>query len=314
MGTRADDDDGWEDWEDEEESTRVYSIEEIKAVAPSIDDGLVPMFIAIAGRSAGRVFRIDQRETFVGRMVDLAVAVMDDGVSRRHARLILGRDDKVTLHDLRSTNGTYLNDVRVKDPVVLEEGDCVRFGNTCVLRFGYKNVLEEQAQEQLYDAATRDPLTNAYNRRYFDECISSEWSWAVRRGQVCAVVSFDLDHFKLVNDTFGHPAGDYVLSEVGKLVLATIRREDTFARVGGEEFLVLARGTDKVAAMIVAGRIREAIERHDYIHQGRRIRVTASLGVCTSQDEGVSSPSALLAMADESLYRAKQAGRNRVVG
>lgn len=279
---------------------------------PDSSEDEVPVLTVIAGRATGRTFRLDAPEMVLGRSMDVAISVMDLGVSRNHAK-VFDSDGEVWVSDLSSLNGTYVNERRITGSVRLMEGDCVRLGANTLLRFGYRHPLEEKLQEQLYDAAIRDPLTRAYNRRYFDECLAAEWAWSVRRGSSCALIAFDIDHFKRVNDTYGHQGGDKILEELGRVVALTVRREDTFARVGGEEFLILVRATAAGSATYMGERLRAVVERHRFRVGFEALKVTVSVGVVSSDQPDVNSAEEMVSFADQALYRAKQAGRNCVV-
>ena len=247
----------------------------------------------------------------IGRARDADICLPSPALSRRHAEITVGSQNH-TLRDLGSTNGTVCDGEKVVDTIVLRHGNRIVLGGVVVLVFSIEDAIERRMRAKLYELATRDPLTNTYNRRYFSERLESEWPWAVRHTRSCALLALDLDHFKKINDTWGHPAGDLVLEEFAKLVLATIRREDVFARVGGEEFFVLCRGTELEQAAALAERLRANVERHKFVWEGNRIPVTVSIGVAASREGGIDTPEALQDVADHRLYDAKAAGRNRV--
>jgi diguanylate cyclase (GGDEF)-like protein len=170
-----------------------------------------------------------------------------------------------------------------------------------------------QLRERLRSQSIRDQLTGLYNRRYLEETIAREVARANRTGQSLGVIMFDVDHFKRLNDTFGHDAGDTVLREIGKFVEKSFRPTDVGCRFGGEEFVILAPDSDLEQVERRAQRLREAIKQLGFLHQGLPLgTVTISLGVSVSPDHG-DSPDALLACADAALYRAKNAGRDRVI-
>jgi two-component system cell cycle response regulator len=125
-------------------------------------------------------------------------------------------------------------------------------------------------------------------------------------------VMFDIDHFKKVNDTHGHQAGDLVLSEISTLLTSALRAEDVFARYGGEEFAVICRGTDLTQASIVGERMRKAVEKHRFTFEGTHIPVTISVGIAGLPDPAVKDATDLVARADKALYQSKHGGRNRV--
>jgi diguanylate cyclase (GGDEF)-like protein len=155
-----------------------------------------------------------------------------------------------------------------------------------------------------------DGLTGLWNRAYFATRLNTELSLARRTGQPLACLMIDLDHFKQLNDHFGHPTGDEVLRAVGQILSDTCRTEDVVCRYGGEEFVVLTPNTLATAATGLAERLREALEKHDWSRLGRGVKVTASIGVA---DLPAASPPDILELADAALYQAKHAGRNRVV-
>ncbi|MBB5203062.1 diguanylate cyclase (GGDEF)-like protein/PAS domain S-box-containing protein [Inhella inkyongensis] len=164
-------------------------------------------------------------------------------------------------------------------------------------------------REQLREQAIRDALTGLFNRRHFNELAEKELARSRRHGHPTALVMLDIDHFKRINDTHGHPAGDTVLQRVAELLRAQMRLEDTPARVGGEEFALLLPRTDAAAASVLAERVRCAVrEAEGLLPDGGR--VTISLGVAVTQGEH--KLEALYAAADAQLYRAKQSGRDRV--
>jgi diguanylate cyclase (GGDEF)-like protein len=162
----------------------------------------------------------------------------------------------------------------------------------------------------------RDALTRAHNRRYLVDRLASETAYARRHATKLSLILFDIDHFKLVNDTYGHVAGDEVLREVAALVSRLIRTEDVFARLGGEEFVVLARGIGHASAGQFAERIRLAVERLEVASEDAVVRVTISLGYAALDElgDGQRTGEGLLRLADARLYGAKRAGRNRSSG
>jgi diguanylate cyclase (GGDEF)-like protein len=169
-----------------------------------------------------------------------------------------------------------------------------------------------RALEDLREQAITDTLTGLYNRRYFHDALGREILAARRKPTVFSIVILDLDHFKRVNDTWGHDAGDFVLKSVGELVRANVRGSDVAARYGGEEFALLLTGTRVQVAEQRAENLRADIAALGLAYEGHPIRVTASLGVA----EYTGAPAeayAVIRAADAALYAAKAAGRNRVM-
>jgi diguanylate cyclase (GGDEF)-like protein len=219
--------------------------------------------------------------------------------------------EKIVLEDLGSTNGTFCNGIRV-DKRELNDGDKIMVGSTTILKFTYHDYLDEVFQRQMYESALRDGLTKVFNKKYFTDYLEKEFAYAARHNSPLALIFLDIDFFKRINDTYGHPGGDYVLSELSNMMANLVRTEDVLARFGGEEFTVLCRGTDLAGAKIVAERLRRAVEGRTFTFGGSNVPVTISLGIASIPDTGINDHSAFLAAADKALYEAKRTGRNRV--
>jgi diguanylate cyclase (GGDEF)-like protein len=265
--------------------------------------------VVMAGASAGQVFRVEATHLTIGRSKKADLELHDGGVSRLHCAIDRDRSGRCFVSDLGSTNGTLLNGDRV-DRTELTAGDRLQLGPDVVLQFGFFDDAEEGLAVRLYEAATRDPLTRAYNRRHLHERLAAELSYAQRHGTELAAVIFDVDHFKAVNDLHGHTTGDEVLRSIAGAVSGTLRTEDVFARWGGEEFLVLARGQGTRSAARLAERIRSGVAK---AKMPGSVTVTVSAGVASLADCQPRTADRLLALADERLYKAKKQGRNRVV-
>jgi two-component system, cell cycle response regulator len=238
---------------------------------------------------------------------------MDQGISRKHAQ-ITKIADKVFITDLGSSNGTLVNDKKLppKEPKELAKEDMIKLGNS-ILKFLPQGELETLFYGNLGLAANTDPLTKTYNKRYLLEALDAEFKRAKALHSDFSLLFLDLDHFKKVNDTFGHDAGDFVLREFSQLIRSQyLRPKDIFARYGGEEFVVLMGNTSAAVGAEVAEKMRASIELHAFIYEGKRIPVTSSMGLCELQT-GIESAQTLLKMADQALYEAKNSGRNRLV-
>ena len=296
--------------EPEHETTERYPPESIRVEEPAPGE-LVGTLTMLKGPRLGTVYQLKRGRNILGRAPDAEVQITLDGVSRQHARILV-EEKACFIEDLGSTNGTHIRGDRIDGRVELQDGDRINLGGEVVLRFAREGELEQRLREELYDLATRDPLTKAYNRRVLEERMESEWPWAVRHEKECSLLAIDIDHFKLVNDSHGHPAGDDVLRQVVDVVYQTVRREDLLARVGGEEFTVLCRATALPAALILAERIRANVADEPFIWRGREIPVTVSVGVAASNEMNIHSPEGLRNLADQRLYLAKTRGRNCV--
>ncbi|MGA8221123.1 MAG: diguanylate cyclase [Candidatus Acidiferrales bacterium] len=167
------------------------------------------------------------------------------------------------------------------------------------------------AREALLFQATHDALTGVANRGVILDALRRERSRQVREGGEFAVVLLDLDHFKYVNDQYGHISGDAVLQEAALRMTQSVRPYDTVGRFGGEEFLIVVPASGSTGALGLAERIRKAIESKPVSTQAGDIQITASLGVAVSSEAKPLEPQAILQAADDALYRAKDLGRNR---
>ncbi|EPR37373.1 diguanylate cyclase [Desulfovibrio sp. X2] len=180
--------------------------------------------------------------------------------------------------------------------------------------FGSFGYLVGRHEQRFAELSLVDHLTRAYNTRYFHETLKAEFANAARYERPLALILLDLDHFKQVNDTHGHPAGDEVLKSVVEIVRSLVRSGDTLARVGGEEFAVIMPNSDSAAGFALAERIRLRVKQRPVaLPDGGRITIRVSVGVAATDKMEVETFTALFAAVDDALYAAKQAGRDRVV-
>jgi diguanylate cyclase (GGDEF)-like protein len=269
--------------------------------------------IVLSGRSVGKMFKLPSGPVTIGRSLDADIRLDDEGVSRLHLRLDRADEGPVELVDLDSTNGSYVNGDRVHRQS-LGDGDRIQLGSVTILKFSYQDSLEEQFQQQLYESATRDPLTQSYNKRFFDEQLGKDFSHAHRHELTLSLLMLDVDHFKPVNDEHGHPAGDHVLQRLAACIMGSLRTEDAFCRVGGEEFAVIARDCPLSEAMLLAERIRRLVASTKFIYDGVTLPITVSIGVASYDRARHEEAGALVEESDRHLYAAKHAGRNRIAG
>jgi two-component system cell cycle response regulator len=262
------------------------------------------------GAQMGKRFTLDGDALLIGRGSDCDIVVDLDSVSRRHAK-IERRGDNVLVADLNSTNGTYVNEIQV-DERSLSDGDQVKIGNA-IFKFLTGGNVEAGYHEAIYSMTIIDGLTEVFNKRYFLEFLDRELARCVRYKRPLSLVMFDLDHFKRVNDTHGHLAGDFVLKEVCRRLRGRIRKEELLARYGGEEFVAVLPEAGHQGAMDFAEQIRQLVERDPFEFEGEVIPLTISVGVATIIGEPVEMLK-FITIADENLYRAKHTGRNCVVG
>lgn len=265
--------------------------------------------IVIAGNQLGEMSRIEGQAD-IGRDKKATVRIVDEGISRRHCRVRQLPMGKLLVEDLRSTNGTFVNGERI-DKKALEDGDKIQIGSNTVLRYAFTDGLDEGFQRRMYDSALRDGLTKAYNKRFYTDRVEVEFSTAKRTGAPLALLMMDIDHFKRLNDNWGHPAGDMVLQSLVQVIQALLGEEDIFCRYGGEEFTLITH-TPPSEAVALGDRIREAIAQHAFTWEGERLPVTISMGVACMPAATFDTHSGLLGTADEAMYASKKGGRNRV--
>ena len=270
--------------------------------------------VQIYGPRLGKKFVLDREEISIGRGEACEIVLELDNVSRRHCT-ILNRRDGVLLKDLGSTNGTYLNNKEVRGETPLRTGDLVKVGSS-IFKFlfgGELGSIEAQYHEEIYRLTIIDGLTQVFNKRYLLEFLDREMARCHRHQRPISLLLFDLDHFKVINDSFGHLAGDYVLRDMAATLKPRIRREECFARYGGEEFALVLPESNLETATVVGEKLRKLIETHEFLFEAKQIAVTMSGGVAEMNKEHT-DPLTFLKAADEKLYAAKRAGRNRVQG
>jgi diguanylate cyclase (GGDEF)-like protein len=278
------------------------------APAPRAAAGPSAYLVVIAGPSFGEMYKLKGDRSVLGRGERTDIRVLDDGVSREHAAI--ERDGgKMVLVDLGSTNGTFCNGTRVQRQD-LTDGDKISIGATTILRFTYQDQVDEHYQKKLFESALRDGLTSTFNRRYFVDRLQAEVRFAVRHDKSLALLFTDIDHFKKINDTHGHLAGDHVLAGVARVMTSTIRAEDVLARYGGEEFAVICREIERDGALALGERLRQAVATHRFEHAGKVIPVTISIGAAVERK--IEDVHAFIAAADSAMYEAKRTGRDRV--
>jgi two-component system, cell cycle response regulator len=285
----------------------------ITTLSPPVEVSSEPACMVLiypTGDLLGKRFTMEREALLIGRTTECDIVVELDSVSRRHARIQRERTN-IVVHDLGSTNGTYVNQVQIKSRV-LSDGDQIKIGNA-IFKFLSGGNVESGYHEAIYRMVIVDGLTEVHNKRYFLEFLERELARSARYKHSLSLVMYDLDHFKNVNDTYGHLAGDHVLREISRRLHSRIRREELLARYGGEEFVILLPETDSEGAISFAEHIRERVEAEPVNFEGEVIKVTISVGVATIKGETMDTDG-IIRMADENLYEAKRSGRNRVVG
>jgi diguanylate cyclase (GGDEF)-like protein len=290
--------------------TVVLDNDKLAAAKHAADQAKRASVVVLAGDRMGEMFPLNDGRTSIGRGLQADVRINDEGISRTHA-IVECEDGNYYLSDAGSTNGTFANGDRV-DRYPLQEGDKIQIGASSVLKFTYHDDLDEDFQRSLYESALRDRLTGIFNRGYFNNRLESDVAFALRHGKPLSLVIFDIDHFKKINDTYGHLVGDAVLAQLAQRVTGTTRSEDIFARYGGEEFVLICRDVDAIRASRAAYRIMDLVSSAAFELDGKSYDVSVSVGVADLSMLREPSAKALVEAADAALYIAKRNGRARV--
>ena len=278
---------------------------------PSIAEDRTHVLVRMDGSDIGQVTTLVGSDIEMGRHAKSTVYLPFEGVSRQHARLTW-QGGSYWIDDLDSANGTFVKGARISRHQ-LADGDVIQVGPRVVFRYSVTDTSEERILRQLYESSVKDSLTGAHNREYLGERLKVEVAYAKRHQTDLSVLMMDVDHFKKVNDTYGHQVGDAVLVATATSLSETLRGEDVLARYGGEEFVIILRGIGLESAASVAERLRGLVETTPVWHEGQTIRCTISGGCASITCAEAPSADALVAIADRRLYLAKRAGRNRVV-
>jgi diguanylate cyclase (GGDEF)-like protein len=262
------------------------------------------------GPGMGTRYPLADAALVIGRGNECDIQIADPSVSRRHARIQTGPGGH-RVEDLESTNGTLVNDVTAKAKE-LKDGDYLRIGN-CIYRFLAGDNIETEYHEEIYRLTIIDGLTDSYNKRYLTEFLERELARSARYRRPLTIVLFDIDRFKLINDEYGHLAGDSTLRELAACVRAVVRKEELFARYGGEEFIIVLPETTVEGALKLSERIRSLVENHVFRFEDKQFGITISLGIATTTGAEGLTPTDLIRQVDDKLYKAKREGRNRIV-
>jgi diguanylate cyclase (GGDEF)-like protein len=292
------------------ERTRITITTEVAEERRAAGSAAGACIVVMYGAELGKRVELTAAPFGIGRSSRNELPLDQESVSRNHARITFdGRD--YWLEDLNSTNGTFINDSPVSQQR-LSDGDQLRIGR-CILKFMTGENIELEYHEEIYRLMTVDGLTQVYNRRYFNEALEREFNRSKRYERALALIAFDVDFFKRINDSHGHLAGDNVLRQLALAVKPRLRREDLFARTGGEEFAILLPEIGLEGARTTAEKVRRIVEGLPLRHEQKSLQCTISLGVAALQGTE-SAPDDLYKAADTRLYEAKQGGRNRVAG
>jgi two-component system cell cycle response regulator len=266
--------------------------------------------LVVGGDLNGTLFDLIEPTVGIGRNADNVIALEFNGVSRYHFKLHAAGETH-RLEDCGSKNGTYLNNKKVDGEINLAKGDIIKIGSIA-LKYLPKGDPERLTYDKLNLEANTDKHTGCYNKGFFNNRITLEVNKSKVTGDPLSLIIFDLDHFKKLNDNYGHDAGDFVLKEMAQIIRSNgIREQDVFARYGGEEFVILLPKTNLKQSFEIAERLRKLIETKEFIYDGKRLPVTASIGVADYR-QGVITGTDLFKRADEAVYKSKEGGRNQV--
>ena len=279
-----------------------------------------PALVFLRGELLAVPIPLERDEVILGRALEADVRINDARASRLHARITSERDAKTgetsyRIIDLGSTNGTLLNGQPVAE-AFLKDGDKISVGEH-LLRFEMLDEIDREYQRQIHRLLAHDELTGLLTSKSFFSELRREAARAESESRPFCVLMMDLDHFKEVNDTYGHLAGSQTLEEVGGVITRALRAGDVAARFGGEEFAAFLLDADIAQGLVAAERVRAAVEEHPFsaTRPGsgdlKTHHMTISIGVAAFPDDA-RDPIELMEMADSALYRAKGMGRNRV--
>ena len=298
------------------DKTIEFALDEVYPSDSNAPAGVEAAIIVIAHperRLLGTRFRLPPHGHLeIGRATAGGVNLVDvPSISRRHACLRhLGH--RVELEDLGSTNGTFVNDLQITHGArMLRSGDRFQVG-AVHFKFLHEEDPEHAYYEAIYHLVMCDGLTQAYNKRKFDEELRREFARAQRHMRPLSMIFFDIDHFKQVNDTYGHLCGDFVLQQIARLTRDHLRPEQVFARVGGEEFIILSPEMQVSEAIILAEKLRRRFANEEYRYPDTALRITCSFGVAELRPD-MRQPEDLYDAADRAMFQAKNRGRNQVV-
>lgn len=271
--------------------------------------------IIIEGAEIGKQYFLRRSLYAIGRSADVEISIKSDSmISRRHAQIkvIFDQQSATTqylLTDLDSTNHTYINGTQVTQHF-LKNGDKIRLGDT-TLKFAFLDDVDVRFHKEIQHRITYDALTSLLTKESFYLALESELKRCSTDRLTLSLLMMDIDFFKKVNDTYGHQAGSFVLSEIGRLIQNNLRDLDLSARYGGEEFVSFLVETTSQQAFSVAERLRQVIGNHVFTYEENSIKITISIGIAQLPQDGHTIKE-LVAKADKALYRCKNTGRNKV--
>jgi two-component system cell cycle response regulator len=270
-----------------------------------------PYLVVFVGQNSGNRYKIKKGATTLGRSPEADITLDDQMISRIHCT-VEWKGDKISIEDKGSTNSTYVDSKKV-NRADLRRGAPLQIGQS-VMKVEFKDKAEIRLEDSLIKSASVDALTGTFNRQFFMKRAAEEIAFARRHEKAVGFIMMDIDHFKQVNDTYGHQMGDSVLHQFATIVSQVKRTEDVFARYGGEEFIIMPRGElHKNGLSLQCERIRKAVEKFEFHFGEDQVRITVSVGYSLKEADSTAelSLTQLISEADKALYLAKKRGRNR---
>jgi diguanylate cyclase (GGDEF)-like protein len=280
-----------------------------------------PALVSLRGELMAVPIPLERDEVIIGRALEADVRLNDTRASRLHAKITTegsgeAREASYRITDLGSTNGTMVNGELITE-AVLSDGDKIVIGDH-LFRFDMLDEIDREFQHQIHRLLAHDELTGLLTSKSFFSELRRESARAQDESRPFCVLMMDLDHFKEVNDTYGHLVGSKTLEETGRIIKEALRAGDVAARFGGEEFAAFLLDATYGQGLVAAERVRIALEQHEFpasradsLGANPTHRITISIGVAGFPDDAT-DPIQLVELADSALYRAKRSGRNRV--
>lgn len=280
-----------------------------------------PALVSLRGELMAVPIPLERDQVTIGRAIDADVRLNDTRASRLHARITSEMNPETSdttyrITDLGSTNGTLVNGETITE-VSLHDGDKIVIGDH-LFRFDMLDEIDREFQQQIHRLIAHDELTGLLTSKSFFSELRREAARAEAESRPFCVLMMDLDHFKEVNDTYGHLVGSKTLEETGRVIKQALRAGDVASRFGGEEFAAFLLDANYAQGLVAAERVRLAMEQEEFPINRRDSpdsqtthRITISIGVAAYPDDAT-DPIHLVELADSALYRAKRSGRNRI--
>jgi diguanylate cyclase (GGDEF)-like protein len=304
--------------EDEPESTQ---LQPANKDSKSAQNERRPALVSLRGELMAVPIPLERDQVIIGRAIEADVRLNDSRASRLHARIASILDPKTSetsyrITDLGSTNGTLVNGELITE-APLSDGDKIVIGDH-LFRFDMLDEIDREFQQQIHRLIAHDELTGLLTSKSFFSELRREAARAEADSRPFCVLMMDLDHFKEVNDTYGHLVGSRTLEETGRVIKEALRAGDVASRFGGEEFAAFLLDANYAQGLVAAERVRLAMEQEQFpvnrinSPDGQAThRITISIGVAAYPDDAT-DPIHLVELADSALYRAKRSGRNRI--